>query len=224
MSVDSVFLDNGVSVVTLAAAAAVDNPRDANRHTEEEQSPETIAYLARMADSLRSLYTPPRVLELPVQAPSSVGDLVSIGSRLLRTGAVYAPEPPAFHGLGQREELQGGGREPLRQGGSCVVCEARSVASGYYYAQQQQEECGSAVAAASGESVAGSEDEDRAAAVAGKRQQGATAAAGEVDREKAQRARVASCLSALQGCREELESFSEEFEQAHMQVRTAEGA
>ncbi|CAM9766932.1 unnamed protein product, partial [Scytosiphon promiscuus] len=90
---DATYRDRGVSESEVAVTL--------HKYTEEEQSPETIAYLARMADSLCMLFTPPRVLELPEQAPSSVTDLVSIGSSLLKTGAVYAPERPAFHGQGR---------------------------------------------------------------------------------------------------------------------------
>lgn len=43
--------------------------------------------------------------------------------------------------------------------------------------------------------------------------------AGTVDREKAQRTKVASCLSAMNGLRMEAGMFSESLEQAHFQVR-----
>ncbi|CAN0169982.1 unnamed protein product [Pylaiella littoralis] len=83
---DATYREHGVSESEVAVTL--------HKYTEEEQSPEAIAYLSKMSDSLQALYSPPRVLELPAQAPSSSGDLVSIGSSLLKAGAVYAPEPP----------------------------------------------------------------------------------------------------------------------------------
>ncbi|CAM9766861.1 unnamed protein product, partial [Scytosiphon promiscuus] len=107
----------------------------------------------------------------------------------------------------------GGGGDVPQQANSCVVCEARSLSTGYYYAQQRG---GTAVAAATGGSQGVLEDEERAAAAAQEQRQAATAA--EMDRDRAQRTKVASCLAALQSSRAELESFSEELEQAHMQA------
>lgn len=216
------------------------------RYTEEEQSAEAIAYLARMSDSLRTLYTPPRVLELPPQAPSATSDLVAIGLSLLRAGAIYAPDPPVSH-AGERGDPFCGGMAPRSAspeteaervaaaaaactpaGGGCcapsskcVACQARSAAAEY---------CARHGGATGSEGEGTAEEGDEPAAVA-RQQSGAVAATaesakvgvrkegGEPDREKALRAKVASCLSALKSARREQEAFSEELEQAHIQVR-----
>ncbi|CAN0243177.1 unnamed protein product, partial [Ectocarpus fasciculatus] len=82
--------------------------------TEEEENPEAMAYLARMADSLREIYSPPRVLELPARAPTSTADLAAIGSSLVGAGAVYTPGPQQ---VGRRGGGGGGGRgAPLCDG------------------------------------------------------------------------------------------------------------
>ena len=199
-----------------------------------------------MSDSLRALYTPPRVLELPPQAPSATGDLVTIGLSLLRAGAIYAPDPPVFR-AGEKgapfcdgmapnsasSPAAGEGYDSPAPSGESVADQARSAVAGYYArhgggagsedggatadgaelaaaAQQQQQqqqrqqqqgqEGGRAEAAADDAAIGGGGEETKP------------------DREKVLRARVAACLSALKSAREEQEAFSEELQQAHIQV------
>lgn len=231
-----------------------------------------------MSGSLRTLYTPPRALELPPQAPSATSDLIAIGLGLLRAGAVYAPYPPVFlAGEPGGPFIVSTGRHspptPPREGGSpeagdhafgaatvctaaaaaaapggggcvasdeCIACQARAAAAGYY-ARQGGGGAGEGAGIGS-EGEGATADDDPAAAVVRRRQQRqqqqqcgnaaaeSSRAAGEgegedqegllePDLEKALRGKVASCLSALKRARGEAEAFSEELEQAHIQVR-----
>ncbi|CAM9692896.1 unnamed protein product, partial [Ectocarpus sp. 8 AP-2014] len=174
--------------------------------TEEEQNPEAMAYLARMGDSLREIYSPARVLELPTRAPTSTADLATIGSSLLGAGAVYTPEPQQAGRRGGR-----GGGAPLCDGTppqpSCPGHAGR---------------CSSSLAGDGDSSCAG---ENNKCSTSGRAEGGggggdSRADKGETDHDKVQRERVASCLSALRGCREEIEAFSDELEQAHIQALT----
>lgn len=176
------------------------------RLTEEEQNPEAMAYLARMGDSLREIYSPPRVLELPTRAPTSTADLATIGSSLLGAGAVYTPGPQQAGRRGGR-----GGGAPLCDGtppqpsrpGHAGRCSSSPAGDGDSSCADENNKCGTAGRAEGGGGGGGDK--------------------GETDHDKAQRDRVASCLSALRGCREELEVLSDELEQAHIQVRRANG-
>lgn len=254
------------------------------RYTEEEPSPEALAYLAKMSDALRTLYSPPRVLELPAGAPSCSADLVSIGSSLLKAGAVYAPEQPqpAFSCFPQgREEgapsCGGGGRDGggggvggvggVGGGATAaavskegrVICEedeeeeeeelTRAVAEHLLQLERRaagSENAGAALPQGDGESSGATAAAPAAAAVVvapsgdggdrdcrgmirhGANASGATAAGGGGNQhcqgggaysEKVLSAKVASCLSALNTSRKELDVFSEELEQAHIQVQ-----
>ncbi|CAB1105957.1 unnamed protein product [Ectocarpus sp. CCAP 1310/34] len=175
--------------------------------TEEEQNPEAMAYLARMGDSLREIYSPPRVLELPARAPTSTADLVTIGSRLLGAGAVYTPGP-------QQAGRRGGrGGAPLCDGTPpqpsrprhAGRCSSSPVGDGDSSCDGENNTCSTAGRAEGGGGGGGGDSlTDK----------------GETDHDNAQRERVASCLSALLGCREELDVFSDELEQAHIQALT----
>ncbi|CAM9129653.1 unnamed protein product [Ectocarpus sp. 4 AP-2014] len=172
--------------------------------TEEEQNPEAMAYLARMGDSLREIYSPPRVLELPARAPNSTADLATIGSSLLGAGAVYTPGP--------QQAGRSGGR-----GGGAPLCDGTPPQPSR---QGHAGRCSSSPTGDGDSSCAGENDK---CSTAGRAKGGggdSRADKGETGHDKVQRERVASCLSALRGCREKLEVFSDELEQAHIQALT----
>ncbi|CAM9113237.1 unnamed protein product [Ectocarpus sp. 13 AM-2016] len=172
--------------------------------TEEEQNPEAMAYLARMGDSLREIYSPPRVLELPAGVPTTTADLVTIASSLLGAGAVYTPRPQQAGrrgGKGGAPLCDGTPPQPSRPG-HAGRCSSSPVGDGDSSCDGENNKCSTA-----GRAEGGGGGDSRADK-------------GETDHDKAQRERVASCLSALRGCREELEVFSDELEQAHIQALT----
>lgn len=186
-----------------------------------------------------------RILELPEVPP--LDNLVRAGLSMLRAGAVYAPGPRTLSAEGVCSEgvpLSGTvqAKCPRTVEGSsadhaacalaigndcahtrCVACNAQHVSAGYTRHLESMVE--SVVTIDERETALGPEEESCADigvdADPGKRETDERSGAPDAptsEYEKAQRAKVASCLSAMTKIRQEGRFFSKAVEQPHLQV------
>lgn len=185
-----------------------------------------------------------RILELPTVPP--VDDLVKAGLSMLQAGAIYAPgpRPPSAEGASSEgvpfcettqvkgtcgDEGSSAHDAAYARGNGCahtrcVACNAQHVSAGY--ARHLESMIKPIVTVLERETVHGPEDESRAEvgdnAELGQRgsdERPGASNARTCEYDKAQRVKVASCLSAMTKIREEQLFFSEAVEQPHLQVR-----
>ncbi|CAM9122880.1 unnamed protein product [Ascophyllum nodosum] len=200
-----------------------------HKYTEEEKDEEALAIVGQMSEALRSVYSPPRILELPCVLP--VSDLARIGLSMLRAGAIYAPGAgrPSENATWAKESPVSGTTQGVDCGAGasltisptndtdwdadtplCMACEARNALADYPRRMQEASEnlkihIGDAAASNRGSTSTG---------------RSSTQSHGKPDHEKLRRARVASCLDMTTTLRSETEGFSEVIEQPHLQALT----
>lgn len=138
-----------------------------------------------------------RFLELPAMLP--VANLANIGLSMLRSGAIYVRQTPVSSAdLG---------------GGSCSSSAAEGSAPAHAAGISEDECSGPQCLLCQARRASAGYDERSLGAAA------VEAHPSSLDHEKAQRAKVASCLQAMNTLRRETEEFSGTIEQAHFQVR-----